>query len=218
MKIISSGVLLVMLCAGPAWAQFGGGGPVEIVGDSVILTTQDGSTPDIDNQTQTIAQSVTIGGGAGFYRSIGQTINSYNQLTMPIGGVSAQSIGLNNPAALLPGYLKCSPDCTTPGVNTVNAAMTTYQGALATAQAQATELAGEDFSYLEQDNADAQTVLAAIQANTEAVLVGIQEQQYTRQLLIASIVNEATRNAVGLNFYAVQQATKTADEGPVGGQ
>jgi conjugal transfer/entry exclusion protein len=85
--------------------------------------------------------------------------------------------------------------------------LTTYGNALAVAQSQEQELAGEDFSNIEADSAGATAVLQAIQANTEAVLADVQEQQYTRQLLAALITVEATKAGEELNERAQEEAT-----------
>jgi hypothetical protein len=49
--------------------------------------------------------------------------------------------------------------------------------------------------------------LTAVQANTEAVLADIQEQQYSRQLLATLVTVEATRAAEELNAKAREAAT-----------
>jgi hypothetical protein len=85
--------------------------------------------------------------------------------------------------------------------------LTTYGQALALAQSQEQELQGENFSNIETASSQTTNLLAAMQANTEAILADVQEQQYVRQLIATLITVEATKAGEELNERAQAEAT-----------
>jgi hypothetical protein len=118
---------------------------------------------DIDTQSTTIAGSVTTGGGGGAYTPNSQYISSLdNQLFSSVNG---QNFTQN-----FPGWIPLPSNSTQTAKAVTSASLATYANALATAQSQANELAGEDFSGIEQTSATTTNLLTALQANTEAQL------------------------------------------------
>lgn len=191
---------MAMLHAGVGWAQFGGASAVDIIGDEVILPTQDQNTPDIDSQTQTIAQSVTSGGGAGWY------VPDTAYLT----GVDTQLFGDNNVISqsfpnLFPGW-KPLPAVTHPEVITATT-LNTFGAALANAQSDSSALSGENFQNIENDSQSSTAVLTQLRVLTEAVLAVAHEDQHIRQLLIDLVATESTAHAQSLSAEAQMAAT-----------
>ena len=88
-----------------------------------------------------------------------------------------------------------------------NTVLTTYGQAIALAQSQERELEGENFSNIETTSSKTTDLLTAVQANTEAVLADIQQQQYVRQLLATLVTVEATKAGQELNERAQEKAT-----------
>jgi len=157
--------------------------------------------PGILAQDTATATSVTTGGGGGQYQPNTQYIASLDQQLF--SGINAQNF-----ASWFPGWVALPPDSTdTIAIPLTNALLTTYGQALAVAQSQAGELAGENLSNIETISTNATAVLQAIQANTEAQLQTAQEVQYLRQLVATLITVEATKAGAELNERAREEAT-----------
>jgi hypothetical protein len=150
--------------------------------------------------TDITATSVTTGGGGGNYHPNSRFISSLDQNLF--SGINAQNF-----ADSFPGWEALPPNSTDLAESIAATTLQTYGEALALAQSQEQELEGEDFSNIETTSSTATAVLQALQANTEAVLANVQEQQYTRQLLAALITVEATRAGEELNERAQEEAT-----------
>jgi hypothetical protein len=107
-----------------------------------------------------------------------------------------------------PGWKALPPNSTNAvAVPLVATVLHTYGQALALAQSQEQELEGEDFSNISTVSSNTAALLTATQANTQAVLANVQEQQYTRQLLAALLTVETTKAAEELNERAQEAAT-----------
>jgi len=190
----------------PAWAQIGGAQAV------VVVAGQNGEQVDVDDaateqntggilqQDSTIATSVTTGGGGGNYTPIGGYITSND--TQLFRGINNQNFNGN-----FPGWVPLSNTSTITAEAITKTTLTTYQASIALAQSQEQELEGENFSNIEQASSQTNNLLTAVQANTEAVLADVQEQQYTRQLLATLITIEATQAAQKLSAIAQQRAS-----------
>jgi alcohol dehydrogenase YqhD (iron-dependent ADH family) len=199
------GLLLIPISAS---AQFGGGtvitAPGSVTSDAPVEQNTAGilqTDGQILTQDTLTATSVTTGGGGGFYTPNASFISSLDQGLF--SGVNGQNFN-----TWFPGWQVLPPNSTdTVLIPMTTTTLTTYGNALALAQSQEQELAGEDFSNIEADSAGATAVLQAIQANTEAVLADVQEQQYTRQLLAAILTVESTKAGEELNERAQGEAT-----------
>ena len=196
----------VVSLAWPAHAQLGGSA-VDITGDEVTVSTADqsadSSLEDIDTQTAAIDTSVTSGGGGGggSYQPNSQYIASLDQHLF--SGINSQNFN-----TWFPGWQALPANSTdTVAKPMTNTVLTTYGQALALAQSQEQELQGENFSNIEAASSQTTNLLAAVQANTEAVLADVQEQQYVRQLIATLITVEATKAGEELNERAQAEAT-----------
>lgn len=190
-----------------AFAQFGGTvitAPGSVTSDAPVEQNTAGilqTDGQILTQDTLTATSVTTGGGGGFYTPNASFISSLDQGLF--SGINSQDFN-----QWFPGWVALPPNSTDAvAIPLTTTVLTTYGNALALAQSQEQELGGEDFSNIEADSAGATAVLQAIQANTEAVLANVQEQQYTRQLLAALLTVEATKAGEELNERAQEQAT-----------
>jgi hypothetical protein len=207
LKAVAAAALIVgavVSLAWPAHAQLGGSA-VDITGDEVTVSTADQSADsslgDIDTQTAAIDTSITSGGGGGDYRPNSQYITSLDQHLF--SGINSQNFN-----TWFPGWQALPANSTdTVAKPMTNTVLTTYGQALATAQSQVQELEGENFSNIEGTSSQTTNLLAAVQANTEAVLADVQEQQYARQLLATLITVEATKAGEELNERAQAEAT-----------
>jgi hypothetical protein len=147
------------------------------------------------------AASVTTGGGGGDYQSNAAYISSLDQTLF--SGVNSQNFGNE-----FPGWQALPANSTNAiAIPLVATVLHTYGQALALAQSQEQELEGEDFSNISTVSSNTTALLTATQANTQAVLANVQEQQYTRQLLAALLTVETTKAAEELNERAQEAAT-----------
>jgi hypothetical protein len=159
------------------------------------------SDPPVELATAQIAASVTTPGGGGDYQPNAPYIASLDQGLF--SGVNSQNFNSE-----FPGWQALPPDSTdTIAIPLVATVLQTYAQALALAQSQQQELEGEDFTNISTVSSATTALLTAQQANTQAVLADVQEQQYTRQLLAALITVEATKAAEELNERAQESAT-----------
>jgi hypothetical protein len=189
--LIAAGLALVLSADG-AYAQLFPGfcsACVQLVFDASVY-----------QETAIIATSVSAGGG-GDYQSNAAYISSLDQTLF--SGVNSQNFGNE-----FPGWKALPPNSTNAvAVPLVATVLQTYGQALALAQSQEQELEGEDFSNISTVSSNTAALLTATQANTQAVLANVQEQQYTRQLLAALLTVEATKAAEELNERAREAAT-----------
>jgi hypothetical protein len=187
----------LLLCPAPAPAQVAvSDAPVEAA-TADLDTVQE---PGILTQTTTTATSVTTGGGGGDYVPNASYIASLDQTLF--SGINAQNFADN-----FPGWEALPANSADLAAGIAAVTLQTYGEAIALAQSQEQELEGEDFSAIETTSSNAPAVLEALQANTEAVLADVQEQQYTRQLLATLITVEATKAGEELNERAQMEAT-----------
>jgi hypothetical protein len=184
--------LALIVCTGKADAQLFGG-----FCSACVQLTFDASNYEVNSAT---AASVTTGGG-GDYQSNTAYISSLDQTLF--SGVNSQNFGNE-----FPGWKALPPNSTNAvAVPLVATVLHTYGQALALAQSQEQELEGEDFSNISTVSSNTAALLTATQANTQAVLANVQEQQYTRQLLAALLTVETTKAAEELNERAQEAAT-----------
>jgi len=165
------------------------------------------SDPAVETATGETAISVTTGGGGGNYAPNSQTISSLDQVLF--GGITGDNFG-----QYFAGWESCAPDCTDTAISIVETVLPEYRSAIAIAQQQEAELAGEDFTTIEQTAANTTNVLTALQALTDATLQVAQEVQYERQLLATLITIQATRHALDLNTVAQRAATSAGSPSP----
>jgi hypothetical protein len=204
--LIASAILLFATSLAHA---FGADAVVTVPGSVTSDQAVETSTADIDTvqlpailqQDTSTATSVTTGGGGGDYQPNSSYITSLDQSLF--SGINSQNYNTS-----FPGWLALPPNSTdTVSIPLTTTVLTTYGNALALAQSQEQELEGENFTNIETTSSNATALLTAVQANTEAVLADIQEQQYARQLLAALVTVEATRAAAELNAKAREAAT-----------
>jgi hypothetical protein len=204
--VIAGAAILLPSTAG---AQFGDPTVITVPGSVTSDQPVESSTTDMDTvqlpsilqQDTTTANSVTTGGGGGNYQPNASYIASLDQQLF--SGVNAQNFQQE-----FPGWVALPANAT----NAVTIPLTTtvlqtYGQSLAIAASQTKELESEDFSSIEQKSAGATALLAAVQANTEAVLADVQEHQLERQLLATLLTVEATKAAEELNERAREGAT-----------
>lgn len=202
------GLLWLMLSA-PAWAILGLGDivsdpPTETNTAAAVeaLATANTALGAIQTSDAMTATSVTTSGGAGLFQGVSPFLDSLDSNFA--NGVTAASF-----PSIFPGWQPLPPDVI-PAASTIAAAtLATYEAAMQAAQGQARDFDTEDahFSQLEGDNAQVASVLAALQANTEAQLATAQQVQMERQLLVALITVEAAKAGEEINERAQGQAT-----------
>ena len=202
------GLLWLMLSA-PAWAILGVGDlvsdpPTETNTAATVaaLTTTNSTLAAIQSADALTATSVTSPGGAGLFQGVAGFLDSLDSNFA--NGVTAASF-----ATIFPGWQALPPDVIPAASTIATTSLATYQAAMQTAQGQAHDFDTEDahFAQLEGDNAQATSVLAALQANTEAQLATAQQVQMERQLLVALITVESTKAGEEINERAQGQAT-----------
>jgi hypothetical protein len=200
------GLLLIPISAS---AQLGGGDAVVTVPENVTsdAPVEQNTAGILQNTTGILQQdtltttSVTTGGGSGIYTPNAQFIASLDQGLF--SGINSQDFN-----TWFPGWFALPANSTdTVAIPMTTTVLTTYGNALAVAQNQEQELAGEDFSNIEADSANATAVLQSIQAHTEAQLQTAQEIQYLRQLVAALLTVESTKAGEELNERAQGEAT-----------
>jgi hypothetical protein len=180
--------------AGPSAYAF----PVTLVGANpfAIVTTTD---PATENNTQLAAWSLTTRGNGGWYVPNASFINSLNQPLFQ--NINPQVFDTD-----FPGWVPPGNDSTTAAVNLTAATLQTYKAAMLATQSQMTELAGENFSNVESASLSAASVLAAIQANTDAVLQVAAQIQLLRQQQATQTMVETTQAAQQLSLWAQEEA------------
>jgi len=199
----------VLIIEGIAHAQFGGPSVITVPGSVTSDQPTETAVGDLDatqlpadiTQNTYSANSLTTGGGTGYYTPINQYLSGLDQsLFSGINGQNFQSS--------FPGFVPLPADSTDTVLKPLTTTLlTTYGQALALAQSQEQELDGESFLPIESANQYSGAVLTAIHANTEAVLAEAQEMQYVRQLLATLITVEATKAAEELNTKTREAAT-----------
>ena len=205
LAIMGAALLTSWLSPGKARAQIPIGG-AQIVSDPPVETaTTDMDTvqePGILTQTTTTATSVTSGEGAPNFTPInGYLGNLNNQL---FSGVSPA-----NASGDFPGWVPLPADSTPVAKAVTQDCLTTYLAALAIAQSQSNGLGSDNLAQIEQVNTSTNNLLAAVQANTDAVLAVAQGLELERQLLATLITVEATKGAQELSAKAQAEATNT---------
>jgi len=178
----------------------------QIVSDPPVETaTTDMDTvqePGILTQTTTTATSVTTGEGAPNFTPInGYLGNLGNQL---FSGVNPANAGGD-----FPGWVPLPADSTPVAKAVTQDCLTTYLAALAIAQSQSNGLGSDNLAQIEQVSSSTTNLLAAVQANTDAVLAVAQGLELERQLLATLITVEAAKGAQELNEKAQEEATNT---------
>jgi len=178
----------------PAHAQLGASAVITVPGSVTSDQPAEQSLADIDTvqlpailqQDTLTATSVTTPGTGSFYTPNASLISGLDQQLF-------SQVNSQNVSTLFPGFQPLPP-YTIPTMNTISAAtLQTYANALAAAQSQDAELTGENFSGIQQASTSTTYVLAALQANTQAVLQVASEEQYIRQLLITLIEIESNQ-------------------------
>lgn len=172
--------------------------PVTLVGANpfAIVTTTD---PATENNTQLAAWSLTTRGNGGWYVPNASFINSLNQPLFQ--NINPQVFDTD-----FPGWVPPGNDSTTAAVNLTAATLQTYKAAMLATQSQMTELAGENFSNIESASLSAASVLAAIQANTDAVLQVAAQIQLLRQQQATETMVETTQAAQQMSLWAQEKA------------
>jgi hypothetical protein len=172
--------------------------PVTLVGANpfAIVTTTD---PATENNTQLAAWSLTTRGNGGWYVPDASFINSLNRPLFQ--NINPQVFDTD-----FPGWVPPGNDSTTAAVNLTAATLQTYKAAMLATQSQMTELAGENFSNIESASLSAASVLAAIQANTDAVLQVAAQIQLLRQQQATQTMVETTQAAQQMSLWAQEKA------------
>lgn len=120
---------------------------------------------------------------------------------------------------LYPGWEILPENSTDMAKDVTTRTLAVYETAVSDAQAQAQELAGEDFTNIETESLESAAIApgfivsdpgvqAAVIANTEAVLALVQELQLLRQAVNTLVTVEATEHAQQLSATAQQRATE----------
>jgi len=180
------------------------GGAIPVQDLPVETATTDMDTvqePGILTQTTTTATSVSTGEGTPNFTPI----NGY------LGELNNQLFGIlnaDNFTGDFPGGEPLENESTPIAEDITSDTIGTYTNAMAIAQSQMNELGGENLSNIEQTSTSTNNLLAALQANTDAVLAVAQQLQLQRQLLATLIVVEATEHAQQLSAVAQARATE----------
>jgi hypothetical protein len=208
---VLAALMLAVIVLSPllAHAQFPGADNVNIVGvaPTLIIPVQDQaaeqSLADIDNQSQTIAKSVTTAGCAGVWTDQADYLAGLMQI-LASGVVDPQTFG-----SLYIGYIDAGPDSIYTAETVANQTLKADAAALGVVQAQATNFQAESnaLARIEGCSAGATAMLAAVQANTESNLADAEQQRLTRQLLMTLIDLVAVQGGEGLNEKAQAQAS-----------
>jgi hypothetical protein len=195
--------IVLLLTALPAYAQFGG---------SVVFDPTTDSDVRLDTQVNAVAARSLITPGAVAFQSNAGYLQSLQQ---NLGrGISSQQF-----PNTFPGWSPLGPNAAQTAKQIADAALTTYAGAISVAEQQGQNFAAEDaqLARISAQSHAVPSVLAAIQANTDAALANAQQTQLLRQQLNALIVIEATKAAFQLNNLAQAGAT-TAKSHNMGGE
>jgi len=158
--------------------------------------------PGILTQTTTTATSVTTGEGAPNFTPINGYLGNLNHQLF--SGISPA-----NASGDFPGWISLPADSTPIAKAVTQDCLTTYLAALAIAQSQSNGLGSDNLAQIEQVSTSTNNLLAAVQANTDAVLAVAQGLELERQLLATLITVEATKGAQELSAKAQAEATNT---------
>lgn len=164
-------------------------------GNTLISNT----TSIAENDLKT-ANSLTIGGGGGWYVPNASFLASLN--TPLFATVNQQGF-----TTLFPGWQKLSDTSTLNAQNVTSRVLATYQGAMSDTQQQMSELTGEDFSAIATDSQTTISVLHELQDVVTSNLIIAQELQTERQQIATLTQVVATQAAEILNSKAQAQAT-----------
>jgi P-type conjugative transfer protein TrbJ len=189
----------------PTRAQFGGG--TQIVFDPQMFARQlqqlQQETATVTNLAQQLQYAIknTTGGGAGAWQSnqsllanLGNIINEQEGLSYTFQDLTQQF------QQLYPGFNAASTARVQSPQATIGTTLSTLNGALASAQAQAQNFQAEQASLqtLELKNQTAIGNLQAVQVSNEIALAQVQQVQMLRQLVMAQMnsQNVAAANQV----------------------
>jgi len=206
---------LVMVVPAAAQAQFGG----SIVFDPSMFARQlqqlQQETAAVTNLAQQLQYMVknTTGGGAGIWQSNQNLLANLGGLISEQQGLSYTFQGLAQQfQQLYPGYNAVN----TPGAQSpqasVDTTLSTLNGALQSAQAQAQDFQGEQAALqgLEAKNQTAVGNLQAVQVSNEIALAQVQQIQLLRQLVMAQMNSQNTAAANQLNSQTQTQLAAQA--------
>jgi type IV secretion system protein TrbJ len=197
-------LVLCVVLAGPAFAQFGG---TQIVFDPQMFARQLQQLQQETTEVTSLARQLqymiknTTGGGAGVWQSnqnlltdLGNLINEQEGLSYSVQGLTQQF------QQLYPGFNATSTAGVQSPQATVETTLDTLNGALASAQAQAQNFQAEQtqLQSLELKNQTAIGNLQAVQVSNEIALAQVQQIQLLRQLVMAEMnsQNVAAANQV----------------------
>lgn len=156
--------------------------------------------PALIQQDTATATSVTTPEGQGNFTPI----NDYNNnLTSQL----FSNINSTDFPVDFPGWVPLPIQATVIAKQITTDVLATYANAIAIAQSQSSALGTDNLSSIEQVSTSTTSLLAAVQANTDAILAVAQGIQAERQLLATLITVEATKAAEELNEKAQEQAT-----------
>jgi P-type conjugative transfer protein TrbJ len=202
-----------------ARAQFGFGGGPQIVFDPQMFGRQlsqlEQETAAVTNLAEQLKYVIknTTGGGAGVWASNQSLLDNLGGLISEQEGLSYTFSGLAQQfQQLYPGYNVTS----TPGVQSLQASiettLNTLNGALQSAQNQATNFAAEQgaLGNLEFKNQTAIGSLQAAQTGNEIALAEVQQIQMLRQLVMALMNSQSTAAANQLNSQTQSQLAAQA--------
>lgn len=194
--------VIVTLCPKCASAQIVG---AQIVSDPPVeQATTDMDTvqfPALIQQDTATATSVTTPEGQGNFTPI----NDYNNnLTNQL----FSSINSQNFTVDFPGWVPLPAESTPLAKQITTDVLNTYGNALSIAQSESNSLGSDNLAAIESSSTGAPGVLAAIQANTDAVVAVAQGIQAERQLLATLITVEATKAAEEVNEKAQDMASE----------
>lgn len=160
------------------------------------------NTTSIAESDLKTANSLTIGGGGGWYIPNASFLASLN--TPLFATVNQQGF-----TALFPGWQKLSNTSTLNAQNITSSTLATYQSAMSATQQQMSELTGEDFSGIATDSQTTISVLHELQDVVASNLIIAQELQAERQQIATLTQVVATQAAEILNSKAQAQATSS---------
>lgn len=170
------------------------------------LTKQGGTiisnTTSIAENDLKTANSLTIGGGGGWYVPNASFLASLNRPLFAT--VNQQGF-----TTLFPGWQKLSNTSTLNAQNITSSALATYQGAMSATQQQMSELTGEDFTAISTDSQTSISVLNQLRDVVATNLIIAQELQAERQQIATLTQVVATQAAETLNSKAQAEATSS---------
>jgi hypothetical protein len=148
------------------------------------------------------AQSLTATGCAGVWTDQTNNLNNLMQI-LGSGVVDVQTF-----ASLYIGYVDPGPQSIYTAETIATDTLKADAASLGVVQVQANNFQTEDtaLAKIEGCSAGATSVMAALQANTEAQLANVSQQMYTQQLLMTLIDLVAVQGGEGLNEKAQAQA------------